>query len=117
MKKSTIAPTIGVFLLTLFMLNTHHSILAQTSSNNITISKLDNTSRKTIVYKDSEGLSLSEPNTSLKKIDIFNKQGRKLLSITKFDKKIYLRSLKPGAYHITIELKTGEIILKKLIKP
>lgn len=117
MKKSAIAPTICVFLLTLFVLNTTYSIEAQNSMSNSLISSTDNTAKKTIIYDDADGLILSVPTENIKKINIFNKGGRKLISITKFDKTIYLRSLRSGSYQITIELKSGEVISRKLIKP
>ena len=117
MKKSAIAPRICVFLMTLFMLSTNYSIDAQNAMNLIPEINSENTSKKAIVYNDAEGLELSEPIETISKVNIFNKAGRKLMSITKFDKTIYLRSLRPGSYHITIELKSGDVISKKLIKP
>lgn len=117
MKKSAIAPTICVFLLTLFMLNTNYSIEAQNSVNYSTVTSTYNSAKKTIIYDDADGLILSISTEKIKKLNIYNKGGRKLISITKFDKTIYLRSLRSGSYQITIELKSGEIISRKLIKP
>ena len=116
MKNTAIAQTICAFFFTLAVLHASNKEVATSNVNSSIFYEINNSTSKTIVYDNSKGLVLDELNENLKRLDIFDKRGKKIMSINKFDKAIYLNSLRSGSYSIKIELKSGKIITKKLIK-
>ena len=111
MKKSAFAQA-AIFLLFIFcfvsMSNNH--------INNTSNYTEKDPNHKTIVYNTSKGLDVSKLSKNLKQLEVLDKDGRKVLSINKFNKTIYLNTLRNGAYLIKMVTKTEEIEYIKLVK-
>ncbi|BAO77531.1 hypothetical protein [Winogradskyella sp. PG-2] len=106
MKKASLTQA-GLFVLFTFCF----LFMSFGSNNNNILYTITNTikkpNHKTIVYDASKGINTKSLSKDLKQLDIFDRNGRKVLSTNKFDDTIYLNILRTGAYSIKIETNTG----------
>ncbi|WP_296316761.1 hypothetical protein [Winogradskyella sp. UBA3174] len=118
MKKTAFTQAALIVLFTVCFLSTTKNLIEKVSikSSFTTDSALNNKKNKTIIYDSAKGLKTDKLIKNLKQLDVFDKNGRKVLSINKFGSTIFLNSLKTGSYSIKVESKKGEIEYMKLIK-
>lgn len=115
MKKTAFAQA-GIFVLFVFCFISMNSIYRDTNILPITNNITKNPKLKTIIYDASKGINTTHLLKNLKQLDIFDNNGRKVLSINKFEATIYLNTLRTGAYSIKLITTDGDVEYRKLIK-